>query len=102
MKIFITGGSGLIGSAIVGVLVGRGDDVRALARSDESAATVEGLGATAVRGGVAALDARRDAGADAEPVIHVASRGDETSAEVEGAAAEAMQAGLRDGLYVHT
>ncbi len=47
---FITGGSGFIGGALVRRLVEGGTTVRALARSDASAAKVEGLGAKAVRG----------------------------------------------------
>jgi nucleoside-diphosphate-sugar epimerase len=47
---FVTGGSGFIGGALVERLVAEGGTVRALARSDEAAAKVEGLGAEAVRG----------------------------------------------------
>jgi nucleoside-diphosphate-sugar epimerase len=48
--IFVTGASGFIGGALVKSLVGDGHTVRALARSDSSAAAVEALGAEAVRG----------------------------------------------------
>jgi nucleoside-diphosphate-sugar epimerase len=47
---FVTGGSGFIGGVLIERLVGEGRPVRALARSDDSAAKVEGLGAEAVRG----------------------------------------------------
>jgi nucleoside-diphosphate-sugar epimerase len=47
---FVTGGSGFIGGRLIERLVGEGRPVRALARSDASAAKVEGLGAEAVRG----------------------------------------------------
>jgi nucleoside-diphosphate-sugar epimerase len=47
---FVTGGSGFIGGALIERLVGEGRPVRALARSDASAAKVESLGAEAVRG----------------------------------------------------
>ena len=47
---FVTGGSGFIGGHLIERLVGSGARVRALARSDDSAARVEELGAEAVRG----------------------------------------------------
>ncbi len=47
---FVTGGSGFIGGALIERLVGEGRPVRALARSDASAAKVESIGAEAVRG----------------------------------------------------
>jgi nucleoside-diphosphate-sugar epimerase len=47
---FVTGGSGFIGGRLIERLVGEGRAVRALARSDAAASTVEALGAEAVRG----------------------------------------------------
>lgn len=47
---FITGGTGVIGSALVARLVGRGDEVVALARSDAAARTLNAQGAQAFRG----------------------------------------------------
>ena len=49
-RVFVTGGTGLIGRALVQRLAGRGDRVVALARSDASAADLAGLGADIVRG----------------------------------------------------
>jgi dihydroflavonol-4-reductase len=49
-KVFVTGGSGVVGGALVERLVARGDEVVGLARSAEAAATVERRGASAVRG----------------------------------------------------
>src|SRR3954452_16259511 len=59
-RVFVTGGSGLIGRALVDRLVARGDEVVALARSDAAAAGLAARGAEVVRGDVldrAALDA---------------------------------------------
>jgi dihydroflavonol-4-reductase len=54
-RVFVTGGSGLIGGALVDRLVAGGDDVVALARSDAAAAGLAARGAETVRGDV--LDA---------------------------------------------
>jgi dihydroflavonol-4-reductase len=49
-RIFVTGGTGVIGTALVARLVERGDEVVGLARSDASAAALEARGAQVVRG----------------------------------------------------
>ena len=49
-RVFITGGGGLIGSALVSRLVARGDEVIALARSDAAANTLDARGARVIRG----------------------------------------------------
>ena len=52
MKVFITGGTGLVGGHAIERFVGRGHTVTAMVRSDDGARAVEALGATAVRGRV--------------------------------------------------
>jgi dihydroflavonol-4-reductase len=54
-RVFVTGGSGVIGGALIARLVERGDEVQALARSDAAVAAVQKRGARPVRGD--ALDA---------------------------------------------
>jgi len=49
-RVFVTGGTGLIGRALVQRLIGRGDQVVALARSEAAAADLAGLGADVARG----------------------------------------------------
>ncbi len=49
-RVFVTGGSGVVGRALVERLVARDDEVIGLARSERSARAIESLGASAVRG----------------------------------------------------
>ena len=49
-RVFVTGGTGVIGTALVTRLLERGDEVVALARSDAASRTLEARGATVVRG----------------------------------------------------
>jgi nucleoside-diphosphate-sugar epimerase len=72
MKVFITGGSGWVGSAVVPELVAAGHDVVGLARSDSSAQVLEGRGAAVVRGDLGDLDVLRGAAAAADGVVHLA------------------------------
>jgi nucleoside-diphosphate-sugar epimerase len=81
MHVFVTGGTGLIGSAVVTELVGHGHTVLALARSDASALALKSAGAAPLRGDLADLNAVR-AGADqADGVIHLAFGNDFSSPE---------------------
>lgn len=99
MRIFLTGGSGYIGRTTITELVRRGHVVEALARGEQSARAVAGVGAVAVRGELADLDVLNHAAARAEAVIHLAQA---DSADLDLAAATAMQDGIGAGTYVHT
>jgi len=81
MHVFVTGGTGLIGSTVVAELVGNGHTVLALARSDSSAAQAEAAGATPLRGDLADLGALRRGAEQADGVLHLAFGNDFSSPE---------------------
>ena len=71
MRIFVTGASGWIGSAVTAELLAAGHQVTGLARSEQSAAAIESAGATALPGTLADLDTLRTAARDSEGVVHL-------------------------------
>lgn len=79
MQVFITGGTGLIGTAVVAELLGNGHTVLALARSDASAQAVESAGGTALCGSLADLDVVRAGAEQSDGVIHLAFGNDFSS-----------------------
>ncbi|PNG95715.1 SDR family oxidoreductase [Streptomyces malaysiensis] len=76
MRIFVTGASGWIGSALVPELIDAGHQVIGLARSDSSAAALTAAGAEVVRGTLDDLDVLGTATAAADGVIHLAFKHD--------------------------
>lgn len=72
MRVFVTGGTGTIGTAVVAELLRGRHTVVALARSDRSAATLASAGAEVLRGDLADLGTLRDGAAKADGVISLA------------------------------
>ena len=72
MHVFVTGGTGTIGSAVVAELLAHDHTVLALARSDSAEQTLKNAGAEVLRGGLADLDVLRGGAARSDGVISLA------------------------------
>ena len=72
MRIFVTGASGWIGSAVIPELINNGHHVLALARSDTSAKIVAERGAEVLRGELSDIDVLRKGALESDGVIHLA------------------------------
>lgn len=101
MRVFVTGASGHVASAVIPELLSAGHTVTGLARSDRSAATVQALGVDVRRGDLDDLDGLAAAARAADGVIHLAFKhaemraGDLASAvAADQRAIEAMSAAL--------
>jgi nucleoside-diphosphate-sugar epimerase len=98
MRIFVTGASGWIGSAVVPELIGAGHQVLGLARSDASAKAIAGMGSDVLRGDLTDTAVLRAGALDSDGVIHLAfipgRPGFEAAVQADATAIETFAASL--------
>ena len=98
MRVFVTGASGWIGSAVVDELLATGHEVTGLARSDASAAKLAAKGAEVRRGDLDDLAGIRAGAEAADAVIHLANKHDFANPAVSNAAERAAVETIGDAL----
>src|SRR3954465_14840323 len=103
MDVFLTGGTGLVGSSVLLALLQEGHTVHALARSDRSARVLASTAAIVVRGDVDDPAVLAEAARSADAVVHTAATGDGRDAERDAALLDAVLPALAGTgrAYVH-
>ncbi|MBE1502628.1 nucleoside-diphosphate-sugar epimerase [Amycolatopsis lexingtonensis] len=98
MRVFVTGASGWIGTAVVGELLAAGHEVTGLARSAASAAKLEAKGVQVRRGDLDDLAGLRAGAEAADAVIHLANKHDFADQAASNAAERAAVETIGDAL----
>src|SRR5687767_6971615 len=99
MRIFLTGGTGHIGSAVLDALIRAGHRVEALVRNSEQAARVTGRGAQPLLGDLARPASYVDAAAAADGVIHTAFDYSSKGPEIDRTVLDALLDQAADGRF---
>lgn len=104
MRIFLTGGNGYVGSAVLDAFVRGGHHVDVLVRNSEAASHVERRGGHPVMGDLLQADSWRDAAAASEGIVHAATEYGPRVEQVDRAALDGFSAlPPRDGrLLIYT
>ncbi|MDH6182282.1 nucleoside-diphosphate-sugar epimerase [Microbacteriaceae bacterium SG_E_30_P1] len=98
MRVFVTGGTGWIGSAAVEELRTRGHDVLALARTESAATALAGNGMTVLRGDLDDAEALRRGATESDAVLHLANKHDWAHPEESNRAERFAVGALADAL----
>lgn len=94
MKVFVTGATGYVGSAVAQALLAVGNRVSGLARSAEAARKLDEAGIDPVRGSLTDAAVISEAARSAGAVIHTATTNDASAPAADGLALDAILAGL--------
>src|SRR5918993_5083136 len=101
MRVFLTGGTGYVGAAVLDALVRGGHRVDALVRHSEGAARVQARGAQPVLGDLTQPATWRDAAATADGTVHAAAESGVRARDVDAATVDALtQLPAKDGRFL--
>jgi nucleoside-diphosphate-sugar epimerase len=95
MKVFVTGATGFVGTAVAAALARRGHQVAGLARSEEARRKLHERGFQSIEGTLGDAAALAAAAREADAVVHAGATGDARNAELDTLAVAALLDALR-------